>query len=101
MWKHPNAVLLPLSLLLLVATPCAHPGCQAATNDVSPPVTQESFTEQLLSISLNEQKPYEAMLLRRSDGTLLANAEDLRYWRLRLPAAPDCLYQGKNYYLLD
>lgn len=60
------------------------------------------YEEILLEARLDAHGPsYTLLLLRRSDGRLLARGQDLRKWRLRLPLAPTLRHLEHDYYLLD
>lgn len=75
-----------LTVLLLAITPC----------------TALAADEVWLAVRINQQEPADiVLLLRRSDGRLLARGEDLRRWRLRLPDVAPLSHGGKAYYPLD
>ncbi len=55
-----------------------------------------------LAVLINQQQPADTvLLLKRSDGGLLAGAKDLRRWRLRLPDVAPLAHDGDVYYPLD
>lgn len=56
--------------------------------------------ELLLAIHVNQQDLHETALLLRKNGELLADAADIRQWRLSLPSKPALSYQGHEYYAL-
>lgn len=61
---------------------------------------QAGMQELLLSVHVNQQDLHETALLLKKDGDLLADAADIRRWRLSLPSKPALSYQGHDYYPL-
>jgi len=65
------------------------------------PCTALAADEVWLAVRINQQQPADTvLLLRHSDGRLLAGAKDLRRWRLRLPDVAPLAHDGEDYYPL-
>jgi outer membrane usher protein len=63
---------------------------------------QGKLEELLLQLDLNHQSLDETVLvLRDASGRLYISAEDLRRWRLRMPAQPPLISNGVSYYALS
>src|SRR4051794_32444600 len=58
--------------------------------------------ETWLAVSVNQQPAGDvALFIRQPNGHLLATAEKLKSWRLRVPAKPALTQNGDQYFALD
>lgn len=68
----------------------------------APAASENSLEEVLLEVRINHQEPEETvMLLRDSNKKLLANAEDLKRWRLQLASDHPVMQDGMTFHRLD
>lgn len=61
----------------------------------------EAFEELLLAVSINRQEAVVTLLLRHTDGRLLAKGSDFERWRLKLPELPPLWHRGEPYYAIE
>lgn len=71
---------------------------RAPATPLSATPSQPGVQELLLAIHVNQRDLHETALLLKKDGDLLADAVDIRHWRLSLPSKPALAYQGHEYY---
>lgn len=70
------------------------------TMPLSAAASPAGIQELLLAIHVNQEDLHETAFLLRKNGDLLADAVDIRHWRLSLPSKPPLSYQGHEYYPL-
>lgn len=70
------------------------------TMPLSAAASPAGIQELLLAIHVNQEDLHETALLLRKNGDLLADAVDIRHWRLSLPSKPSLSYQGHEHYPL-
>ncbi|MGE5469557.1 MAG: fimbria/pilus outer membrane usher protein [Bacteroidota bacterium] len=74
------------------------PALPAMTATSSPPPYSVMFLEVNVA-GMTMSKP--ALIVKRNDGLLLASADDLLRWRIRVPVSVPLKIQGKDYFPLD
>lgn len=90
------AIALGLSPVLTVHA--AKPSANATSNTAARSAEQELW----LAVQINHSGPPEpVLLLKLADGRLLAHADDLKRWRLQLPATAATSSSGEIFYALD
>jgi outer membrane usher protein len=86
-------------MLFLAAVDPSLGAAQGATPAI--PTMDEEFVPMLLMLDINQQGLDEtALMLQDRRGALYASVQDLRRWRLRLPAVPPVNFEGVPYYPL-
>src|SRR5512139_3097086 len=99
MWAQRLAITLLAAAIVSALAPTL---ALAQTPAPSQTPTDNTSGEIWLAVSINEQPAGDvALFIRQADGKLLATAEKLRSWRMRVPAEAALTQNGEQYFALD